>query len=375
MEEGKNNNVSPPFLRINPSKILPLRILQFLLLLLAIGISFSFLSMFMIRYVGSSQITISSFTTPNSSSLPCFMKSPSSPSLMHDMNETELFWRASMVPLINQYPFARTKKIAFMFLTIGSLPMAPLWERFFNGHHKLYSIYIHSSPSYQHNFNSSSVFYKRKIPSQTVEWGTMSMCDAERRLLANALLDVSNEWFILLSESCIPIQNFSSVYESLSRSNLSFMGSFDDPGASGRGRYSWNMRPEVDISQWRKGSQWFEVERRLAVHIISDSIYYRKFKEFCTPSCYVDEHYFQTMMSIQFPHLLANRTLTWVDWSRGGAHPATFGKEDITAKLFEWILEDHGCDLVGGLCFLFARKFAPDALEPLLQISSEVFGF
>ncbi|GFP84321.1 probable inactive purple acid phosphatase 16 [Phtheirospermum japonicum] len=29
------------------------------------------------------------------------------------------------------------------------------------------------------------------------EWGTMSMCDAERRLLANALLDVSNEYYSL----------------------------------------------------------------------------------------------------------------------------------------------------------------------------------
>ena len=48
-------------------------------------------------------------------------------------------------------------------------------------------------------------------PSQVAEWGMMSMCDTERRLLANALLDISNEWFILLSESCIPLQNFSIV--------------------------------------------------------------------------------------------------------------------------------------------------------------------
>ncbi|KAG5106342.1 hypothetical protein JHK82_043312 [Glycine max] len=68
-----------------------------------------------------------------------------------------------------------------------------------------------------------SGFY-RPSPSQVAEWGMMSMCDTERRLLANALLDISNEWFILLSESCIPLQNFSIVYLYIARSRYSFMG-------------------------------------------------------------------------------------------------------------------------------------------------------
>ena len=50
----------------------------------------------------------------------------------------------------------------------------------------------------------------------------------------------------------------------------------------------------------------------------SDSLgeYASKLKEFCKPhKCYVDEHYFQTMITINTPHLLANRSLTYVDWS------------------------------------------------------------
>ncbi|KAE8693611.1 UPF0587 [Hibiscus syriacus] len=115
-------------------------------------------------------------------------------------------------PGIKKYPFNRIPKIAFMFLTIGPLPLSPLWERFFNGDEGLYSVYIHSLPSFKAEFPPSSVFYGRHIPSQVSEWGKMSMCDAERRLLANALLDISNEWFILLSESCIPLYNFSVIY-------------------------------------------------------------------------------------------------------------------------------------------------------------------
>lgn len=213
---------------------------------------------------------------------------------------------------------------------------------------------------------------------QVAEWGMMSMCDAERRLLANALLDISNEWFILLSEACIPLQNFNIIYRYISRSRFSFIGAFDEPGPYGRGRYDDRLSPEVNITDWRKGSQWFEINRKLAVDIVQDSIYYPKFEQFCRPACYVDEHYFPTMLSIESPHLLANRSLTWVDWSRGGAHPATFGKADIKEEFFKKILDGKLClynDQPTSACFLFARKFAPSALDHLLEHSSKFFGF
>ncbi|KAJ0603415.1 putative glycosyl transferase, family 14 [Helianthus annuus] len=294
------------------------------------------------------------------------------------MNDSELLWRASFVPQIKEYPFKRVPKIAFMFLARGPLPLSPLWEKFFVGNEGLYSIYVHSLPHYVSNFSTSSVFYGKQIPSQTVEWGRMSMCDAERRLLANALLDISNEWFVLLSEACIPLHNFSIIYRYISRSRFSFMGAVDELGPYGRGRYDINMLPEVNISQWRKGSQWFETNRKLAVDIIKDTKFYPKFNQFCRPACYVDEHYFPTMLTIQSPSLLANRSLTYVDWSRGGAHPATFGKNDVSNNFFKKIREDQTCiynNQPTSVCFLFARKFAPSALEPLLQSSLDFFGY
>lgn len=204
------------------------------------------------------------------------------------------------------------------------------------------------------------------------------MCDSERRLLANALLDFSNEWFILLSESCIPVRNFTFVYQYFARSRHSFIGALDDVGPYGRGRYDLRMMPEVNISEWRKGSQWFEVQRKLAVAIVKDDIYYPKFEKFCRPACYVDEHYFPTMLTIEMPHLLANRSITWVDWSRGGAHPATFGRADITEAFLRRILKEPTCEYNGRNttdCFLFARKFAPSALERLLEVAPSLLGF
>ncbi|CAI9114261.1 OLC1v1014940C1 [Oldenlandia corymbosa var. corymbosa] len=378
LEEGKE-----PLLKVTHQLFRPmhLRLLQFILLFLGVAIVFSFFSMYMISYAGNQNLA----TVAQSILLPCvpepntlesWIRPPSSSS--HVMNDSELFWRASFTPKIKDYPFKRTPKIAFMFLARGPLPMAPLWEKFFNGSEGLYSIYIHSLPFYRPDFPPTSVFYGRQIPSQMVEWGRMSMCDAERRLLANALLDVSNEWFVLLSESCIPLHNFSVVYRYISRSRFSFMGSFDEDSPFGRGRYNENMSPEVNITEWRKGSQWFEVNRKLAIDIVQDTIYYPKFEQFCRPACYVDEHYFPTMLTIQSSHLLANRSLTWVDWSRGGAHPATFRSNDLTVQFFKKIFEGTKCVYNNQptiLCYMFARKFAPSALGTLLNHSSEFFGF
>ncbi|XP_041001378.1 glycosyltransferase BC10 isoform X1 [Juglans microcarpa x Juglans regia] len=378
LEEGKDPSTT---VRTNQFRAFPLKVLQFFLIFLVLGLGISIVSMYMTRYFKVQIVAPVAESTlrpclDEQTTVESWIRPPSN--LLHTMNDTHLLWLASSVPRIKTYPFKRVPKIAFMFLTKGPLPMSPLWERFFKGNEGLYSIYVHSLPSYNANFTTSSVFYRRQIPSLVAEWGRMSMCDAERRLLANALLDISNEWFVLLSETCIPLHNFSIIYHYISRSRYSFVGSIDELGPYGRGRYNQNMTPEVNLTDWRKGSQWFEVNRELAVKIVEDTTYYPKFKEFCQPACYVDEHYFQTMLSIETPHLLANRSLTYVDWSRGGAHPATFGKADINEDFFKKIFESKTCiynNQPSSLCFLFARKFSPSALDPLLGLSSKVLGF
>ncbi|KAJ8769825.1 hypothetical protein K2173_008232 [Erythroxylum novogranatense] len=295
----------------------------------------------------------------------------------HSMNDKELLWRASMVPQI-EYPYNRTPKVAFMFLTRGRLPLAPLWEKFFKGHEGLYSIYIHTSPEFSDEPPESSIFCNRRIPSKPVEWGKSSMIDAERRLLANALLDFSNERFVLLSETCIPVFNFQTIYNYLISSNQSFVGSFDDPRRVGRGRYNKRMLPTVTISDWRKGSQWFEVNRRIAVEIISDVKYYPVFRDHCKPPCYMDEHYFPTLVSKLFWEVNSNRSITWVDWSRGGSHPAKFSGKDVSEAFLSMIRSKSNCTYNGGvttICFLFARKFHPSTLGPLLRVAPNLLGF
>uniref|UniRef100_A0A7N0TP24 Core-2/I-branching beta-1,6-N-acetylglucosaminyltransferase family protein n=1 Tax=Kalanchoe fedtschenkoi TaxID=63787 RepID=A0A7N0TP24_KALFE len=271
-----------------------------------------------------------------------------------------------------------TPKVAFLFLTREGLGLRPLWEKFFHGHEGLFSIYVHSSPSYNGSVPESSVFHGRRIPSKEVHWGMFSMVEAERRLLANALFDPSNLRFALLSESAIPLFNFSTIYNYLTNSTKSFVEVYDLASPAGRGRYNRLMYPTVTLRQWRKGSQWFEMDRDLALRVVSDDKYYPVFSEFCHYSCYADEHYLPTVVHITAPEKSCGRSITWADWSKPGPHPASFGRKRVTEGFLNWLRSGSKCEYNGAetsTCFLFARKFMPDALDALLRLAPRVLGF
>ncbi|KAF8712650.1 hypothetical protein HU200_028407 [Digitaria exilis] len=301
------------------------------------------------------------------------------PRLAHSMTDDELFWRASLVPKTEDFPFQRVPKVAFLFMTRGPIPFAPLWDKFFRGHQGLYSVYVHTVPDYKLNVSKTSAFYGRQIPSEEVSWGSITLVDAEKRLLANALLDFSNERFVLLSESCIPVFNFPTVYEYLINSAHSFVESYNIDTPQCAGRYNRRMAPHIMADQWRKGSEWFELNREMAVQIVADYKYYSIFRKHCRPSCYPDEHYIPTYLHLFHGPLNANRTITWVDWSRGGPHPASYGAADITEEFIQSI-RNNGTQCFynskpTSVCYLFARKFAPNALGRLMNLTSTVLDF
>ncbi|XP_071695449.1 glycosyltransferase BC10-like [Rutidosis leptorrhynchoides] len=298
--------------------------------------------------------------------------------VMHDLSDEELIWKASMVPKVSEYPYNRTPKVAFMFLTRGSVLLSPLWEMFFKGYNGLFNIYVHSSSSSNWTEPQDSVFFGRRIPSKTVEWGKVSMIEAERRLLANALLDFSNQRFVLLSEACIPLFNFSTIYAYLINSNHNNVESYDLEGPVGRGRYNWKMNPTVKLNQWRKGSQWFEMNRDLAIEVISDKTYFPVFQDYCNGSCYADEHYLPTFVTRRFGEMNSNRTLTIVDWSKGGPHPTRFTRYDVTPEFLMKLRNEMDCVYNGRrneTCHLFARKFTTHALDRLLRLAPKIFQF
>ncbi|KAK8977292.1 hypothetical protein V6N11_021377 [Hibiscus sabdariffa] len=207
---------------------------------------------------------------------------------------------------------SKNPKIAFLFLTTGMLHFEPLWDKFF-------SVLKRKEGKKKKKLLKDGRCLLRSRLMQVV-WGKIPMIDIERRLLAHSLLDPDNQQFVLLSDSCIPLHNFDYVYNYLMLTNVSFIDCFVDHGPHGTGRYSERMRPEVEKNAFQKGSQWFTMKRQHALIVMADNLYYRKFKNYCKM---ID------------PDGIANRSVTYVDWSAGKWHPRAFRAQDVTFEFLK----------------------------------------
>ncbi|CAI5995546.1 unnamed protein product [Closterium sp. NIES-65] len=165
-----------------------------------------------------------------------------------------------------------------------------------------------------------------------VQEGAITAVDAQRRLLAWALLDRDNHFFLFLHHTAIPIQSFSRIYSSLLHSRHSFVAMANDPTAYPRG-----LAPLVPQHKFARSSKWVAVNRPHATAIVADSMFYRAFKLHCpgtaavssgsnsgapstsspaahtppaAPACRPDEHYIATFLRTVDPDGVANFTIT-----------------------------------------------------------------
>ncbi|XP_066309463.1 glycosyltransferase BC10-like isoform X2 [Miscanthus floridulus] len=312
-------------------------------------------------------------------------------------------------------------KVAFLFLVRAGVPLDFLWDAFFrNGKEGRFSVYVHSAPGFQldRTTTGSPYFYGRQLArSVKVVWGEATMVEAERMLFAAALQDPANQRFVLLSDSCVPLYNFSSICTYLMASPKSFVDSFVDKTEK---RYNQKMSPAIPKDKWRKGSQWVVLIRKHAEVVVGDKNLLKVFRRHCqmvvTKSllgrrpnarrlgltfqrkqkgvtqqehdCIPDEHYVQTLFSIKgLEDELDRRTLTYTSWNQSSNpkdkmtwHPMTFEYDTSSPEHINAIKRiDHvnyqmeqrteWCQCNGTLvpCFLFARKFSYSAAMHLLE--------
>ncbi|KAI9388127.1 hypothetical protein POPTR_009G017300v4 [Populus trichocarpa] len=332
---------------------------------------------------------------------------PISPS--DEQDDLYLFRKAAAAAasssFVTHYPSAHTHftskskklKIAFLFLTNTDLFFAPLWEQFFKSADKnLFNIYVHADP-YSNVTKAKGVFSSQFIPNAKRTYrASPTLISATRRLLATAILDdPTNTFFAVLSQYCIPLHSFKYVYDSLiSSKSFDFSSSESGPESTqynvkieyksfveiiskerrlwkryvARGRYS--MMPEVPFEKFRGGSQFFVITRRHALMVIEDRRLWNKFKQPCNreDECYPEEHYFPTLLSMQDPKGCTKYTLTRVNWTgtRNG-HPYTYKASEISPVLIQELRKSNYSS-----SYLFARKFEPNCLKPLMKIADEV---
>ncbi|KAH7545701.1 hypothetical protein FEM48_Zijuj01G0121700 [Ziziphus jujuba var. spinosa] len=338
--------------------------------------------------------------------------------------------------------FTGPPKIAFLFLARRNLPLDFLWGNFFeDADVEKFSIYIHSTPGFVFDeTNTKSHFFRGRqlrnsirhpasylsmvdencvVTILQVAWGESSMIQAERLLLEAALEDPASQRFVLLSDSCVPLYNFSYIYNYVMASPRSFVDSFLD---AKEGRYNPKMSPRIPKNKWRKGSQllvllagpqivqsrdmWITLVREHAEVIVDDEVIFPVFQKFCKRrplldaskgkmnaklqkqhNCIPDEHYVPTLLAMsELESELERRTLTYTSWNLSatkmetkGWHPTTFtyansGPEKIREiknlnhVYYETEFRTEWCrsNSTSVPCFLFARKFSQAAAMRLL---------
>ncbi|KAL9388340.1 hypothetical protein Peur_016945 [Populus x canadensis] len=277
-----------------------------------------------------------------------------------------------------------TPKIAFLFLTNSDLSFAPLWERFFEGYNNLYNIYVHADP-FSKVSNPDGIFKNRFIPGKKTERGSPSLILAEKRLLARAILDDPlNLYFALVSQHCVPLHSFQYMHDTLFGHNIlktfttqsrhqSFIEILsEDPNLPDRynARGENIMLPEIPYEKFRVGSQFFVLAKRHALLVLKDRKLWRKFKLPClnTESCYPEEHYFPTLLSMKNPRGCSHYTLTNVNWTDCfDGHPHLYQAEEVSPNLVHGLRQSNS-----SYSYFFARKFAPDCLQPLMEMADDV---
>lgn len=325
--------------------------------------------------------------------------------------QTQCYDRIKMLTLLPP-PSVQRPKIAFLFIARNRLPLDMVWDAFFKGEkEKKFSVFVHSRPGFLLNkaTTRSAYFLDRQLnDSIQVDWGEASMIQAEHILLKHALMDPSNERFVFLSDSCLPLYNFSYTYDYIMSTSTSFVDSFAD---TKEGRYNPKMHPVIPVHNWRKGSQWVVLTRKHALVVLKDEDIFPMFRQHCKRrslpefwrdhplpadaskehNCIPDEHYVQTLLA-QGGHEgeITRRSLTHSSWDissskdreRRGWHPVTYKYSDATPMLIQSIKEIDNiyygteyrrewCSSKGkpAPCFLFARKFTRPAGLRLLNMS------
>lgn len=130
------------------------------------------------------------------------------------------------------------------------------------------------------------------------------------------------------------------------------------------------MVPEVKFADFRVGSQFFTLTRKHAIMVVNERRLWKKFRLTCLKpqSCYPEEHYFPTLLSMVDLEGCTGYTLTHVNWTDSvNGHPHTYYPNEVSLELiYNLRRSDFEQD------YMFARKFSPDCLDPLMDMAEVI---
>ena len=205
-------------------------------------------------------------------------------------------------------------KIAFCFLTWGDLLQPKVWEAFFAGAaREKYSVYCHPKEPEQ---VTGPILSGRMIDNTVpTRHGHISLVEAALNLFSHAYHDAEdNEYFVLLSESTIPIVSFDEFYKDVERCgpNSVFGYSTPETGSEHHQRLSAVKHATLFSSPFFLHDQWVILHRR-HVSMLLNKPGLSLFSEVFAP----DEHYcMNALVHLKGASLdqFVNRRGTFVNW-------------------------------------------------------------
>ena len=105
--------------------------------------------------------------------------------------------------------------IAFCFMLYDQVKHNSVWQKFFGGEqgeYKSWSVYTHLKTKTD---KTQKWVKDAAIRSIKTEWCENSLVDAWLKLLSEALKDPNNQYFIILSGDCIPLQDYDTTYKAI----------------------------------------------------------------------------------------------------------------------------------------------------------------
>lgn len=238
--------------------------------------------------------------------------------------------------------------VAFCFMISNNHNHSELWEKFFSTANPTeYNIYTHlykkPSKTLLPWLESS-----KKIKTMKTEWCGESLLYVLIKLLHEALKNKDNKYFVLSSESCIPLYNFGDTIKQI---NMTTRARFN--------YYKW----DAFNSKLYKADQWCILTRKTAKDLIKlkydksssvkdylSNIRYELYENNGVDYGCFDEivpiNWFKYLYKKDFTKYVKNEQTTFTVWKQNANSPIIMKPKDITR---------HFCKDVGKS--LFARKF------------------
>jgi hypothetical protein len=192
------------------------------------------------------------------------------------------------------------KKIAFLFFAKGPMPLEDIWREFFRwrADSKHYNIYVHPHKGY--HYPPTSFFHGKEISNNIeVHWGGFTQVKALKNLVETAVeADPLNEWFCIMSESCIPLVPFERWRNIFLANTKSIVNACAMHPSEMETEARW--KPELinagmKKEWWRKSATWAALNRKHATVFYKDPV---EHEEAWKNVMCVDEHYLASVLAM-----------------------------------------------------------------------------